>query len=161
MTHSNTHTTHEYPLGRLAFADLVTAKLPLAQNAADIVAIINAYKVPFVQIQHRITIHVNISMQLGIPQPLKDQTPNPQEDGPCILRLRPHVLVCPHPSPNCSPICVPAHSHAQPSAAAHVLACTFLLLFAGHRNESRCTHRTSFDSTIRIKEHNHSCVHVL
>ena len=47
MTHSNTHTTHEYPLGLLAFADLVTAKLPLAQNAADIVALINAYKVPF------------------------------------------------------------------------------------------------------------------
>ena len=93
MTHSNTHTTHEYPPGRLAFADLVTAKLPLAQNAADIVALINAYKVPFAQIQKPITMHINISMQLGIPQPLKDQTPNPQEDSPRILRLRPHVLV--------------------------------------------------------------------
>ena len=38
---------HEYPLDLRTFADLVTAKLPLAQNAADIVALINAYKVPF------------------------------------------------------------------------------------------------------------------
>ena len=54
--HSSTHATHMYPPNRLAFADLVTAKLPLAQNAADVVALINAYKVPFVRIQVHITI---------------------------------------------------------------------------------------------------------
>ena len=45
-----TRTTHMHarvPLDQHTFADLVTAKLPLAQNAADIVALINAYKVPF------------------------------------------------------------------------------------------------------------------
>ena len=45
-----THQTHactSIPLDQRTFADLVTAKLPLAQNAADIVALINAYKVPF------------------------------------------------------------------------------------------------------------------
>ena len=47
VTRTNTHTIHEYPLDQRTFADLVTAKLPLAQNAADIVALINAYKVPF------------------------------------------------------------------------------------------------------------------
>ena len=55
--HSSTHARHEYPPNQLAFADLVTAKLPLAQNAADVVALINAYKVPFVQIQTHISIH--------------------------------------------------------------------------------------------------------
>jgi hypothetical protein len=47
VTRTNTHAIHEYPLDQRTFADLVTAKLPLAQNAADIVALINAYKVPF------------------------------------------------------------------------------------------------------------------
>ena len=43
----NTHACTTTPLDQRTFADLVTAKLPLAQNAADIVALINAYKVPF------------------------------------------------------------------------------------------------------------------
>ena len=47
VTCTNTHAIHEYPLDQRPFADLVTAKLPLAQNAADIVALINAYKVLF------------------------------------------------------------------------------------------------------------------
>ena len=47
VTRTGTHTIHEYPLDQRTFANLVTAKLPLAQNAADIVALINAYKVPF------------------------------------------------------------------------------------------------------------------
>ena len=54
--HSSTDATHMYPPNRLAFADLVTAKLPLAQNAADVVALINAYKVPFVRIKSHLTI---------------------------------------------------------------------------------------------------------
>ena len=43
----HTHACTSTPLDQRTFADLVTAKLPLAQNAADIVALINAYKVPF------------------------------------------------------------------------------------------------------------------
>ena len=62
MTRIGTHTIHEYPPDRLTFADLVTAKLPLAQNAADIVALINAYKVPFVQIQEHITIIPSLNL---------------------------------------------------------------------------------------------------
>ena len=46
VTCTNTHIIHNYPPNQQPFADLVTAKLPLAQNAADIAAIINAYKVP-------------------------------------------------------------------------------------------------------------------
>ena len=44
---THTHACTSTPIDQCTFADLVTAKLPLAQNAADIVALINAYKVPF------------------------------------------------------------------------------------------------------------------
>ena len=55
-THNHTHAQHEYHPNQLAFADLVTAKLPLAENAADVVALISACKVPFVQLQPHVIV---------------------------------------------------------------------------------------------------------
>ena len=46
-----------------------------------------------------------------------------------------------------------AHPITCPTIA-YLLACTFLLLFAGHQNELKCMHGTSLDCTTRSKKKN-------
>jgi hypothetical protein len=69
-------------------------------------------------------------------------------------------------SPTCSGTIMPkprlllyalAHPITCPTIA-YLLACTFLLLFAGHQNELKCMHRTLLDCTTRSKKKTPNCV---
>ena len=69
-------------------------------------------------------------------------------------------------SPTCSGTIMPkprllryalAHPVAYPTIA-YLLACTFLLLFAGHQNELKCMHETLLDCTARSKKKKHPTV---
>ena len=69
-------------------------------------------------------------------------------------------------SPTCSGTIMPkprlllyalAHPITCPTIA-YVLACTFLLLFAGHQNELKCMHGTLLDCTTRSKKKTPNCV---
>ena len=106
-----------------------------------------------------ISMHISISMQLGIPQPLKNQTPNPKEDGSRILRLCSHVLVQSCPGPDYCSTHLPTQSHTQPShnyLHAHSCFC----LQDTRTNWSVCTEHYS---TVQreVKRKTQLCVHVL
>ena len=146
------------PLDQRTFADLVTAKLPLAQNAADIVALINAYKVPFATFETHKHAHTYIYATRN--------SATTQEPDAKSQRRRLSLIVS---SPTCSGTIMPkprlllyalAHQITCPTIA-YVLACTFLLLFAGPQNELKCMHGTLLDCTTRSKKKTQLCVHVL